>query len=229
MNGDIQYDLTTLALNNGEQIEDFHIIFLRLKQEIALYGETVSPTRFLFQYMKALSNIYKLKALIVPNMTYIITLPNNNGKYAVYIGVNINGIYLYLEIIQVPKKITTSVQRSHHLIHSPSINNYIASLLPVIAALRMIQKIICKVCVRIGHKDDACIIHCPKFLPPKLNHQESGTSNIQKINSNPEPLIPTLALYVELSWEDLIVMPLIMVMLSFTLQSLQLNLTLNLF
>ena len=28
MNGDVQFDLATLTLNNGEQLEDFHSIFL---------------------------------------------------------------------------------------------------------------------------------------------------------------------------------------------------------
>ena len=54
MNGDIQYDLATLAFNNGEQLEDFHRIILRLQQEIILFGETAYPNRLLFQYTKAL-------------------------------------------------------------------------------------------------------------------------------------------------------------------------------
>ena len=49
--------------------------------------------------MKALSKSYKLKALIAPNMTDLITLLDNSVKYAVYTGVNINGLYLYLEKI----------------------------------------------------------------------------------------------------------------------------------
>ena len=31
-NGDVQYDLATLELNNGEQVEDFCIIVIRLQQ-----------------------------------------------------------------------------------------------------------------------------------------------------------------------------------------------------
>ena len=54
MNGDIQYDLATLAFNNGEQLEYFHRIILRLQQEIILFGETAYPNRLLFQYTKAL-------------------------------------------------------------------------------------------------------------------------------------------------------------------------------
>ena len=64
MNGDVQYDLATLASNNGEQIEDFHRRILRLQQEIMLYGEIVSPTRLLIQYMKALTKSEKLKHLL---------------------------------------------------------------------------------------------------------------------------------------------------------------------
>ena len=60
MNGDVQYDLATLAFKNGEQLEDFHSSILRLQQEIMLSGEIVSPTRLLFQYMKALENSEKL-------------------------------------------------------------------------------------------------------------------------------------------------------------------------
>ena len=42
MNGDVQSDLATLAFNNREQLEDFHSRILKLKQEITLFGETVS-------------------------------------------------------------------------------------------------------------------------------------------------------------------------------------------
>ena len=38
MNGDVQSDISTLVFNNGEQIEDFHSIILRLQQEIMLSG-----------------------------------------------------------------------------------------------------------------------------------------------------------------------------------------------
>ena len=54
MNGDVQFDLDTLAFKSGEQLEDFYSIIIRLQQEINLYGETVSTTRLIFQYMKAL-------------------------------------------------------------------------------------------------------------------------------------------------------------------------------
>ena len=49
INGDVQSNLSTLAFNNGEQLEDFHIRILILKQEIIFSGESVSPTRLIFQ------------------------------------------------------------------------------------------------------------------------------------------------------------------------------------
>ena len=48
-------------------------IVIRLQQEIILYGEIFSPTRLLFQYTKALSKSYKLKASIAPNELLIKT------------------------------------------------------------------------------------------------------------------------------------------------------------
>ena len=86
MNCGVQSDPSTLEFNNGEQLEDFHRIILRLQQEIILFGETVSPTIILFQYTKLLSNSDKLELFIAPKMTYLITFLDNNGKYAVYIG-----------------------------------------------------------------------------------------------------------------------------------------------
>ena len=64
--------------------------------------------------MKALSKIEKLKLFIVPKIKDIITLLENIGKYDVYTGGNINGIYSYLEMIVSPTAFTTYVQRSHH-------------------------------------------------------------------------------------------------------------------
>ena len=110
MNGDIQSDLSTLAFNNGKQIEDFHTRIIRLQQEIMLSGETVFPKRLLFQDTKSLSNIDKLKTLVAPKMTDLITFLENNGKYAVYTGGNINGIYHYLDMIGSPTTLTTSDQ-----------------------------------------------------------------------------------------------------------------------
>ena len=53
----------------------------------------------IFQYMKPLSKSNKLKALIEPNMIYLITFLDKNGNSAVYTGGNIHGLYLYMEII----------------------------------------------------------------------------------------------------------------------------------
>ena len=63
----------------------------------------------------------------------------------------------------------------------------------------------------------------------QMKHQESGTSILQQVTSNPGPLLPTPALWFQISWGGLIIIPLIMVMLRFTLHIYQLNLTLNLF
>ena len=91
-NDDVQYDIATLAFKNGEQLEDFHSRILRLQQEIMLSGEIVSPTRLLFQYMKALTNSEKLGYFIVPKMTDLITFFDNNRKSVVYTEGDIHGI-----------------------------------------------------------------------------------------------------------------------------------------
>ena len=74
MNDDVKYDLSTLKLKNGEQLEEFHGRILRLQQEIILSGEIVSPTRLLLQYMRELSKSDKVRDFIAPNITDIITL-----------------------------------------------------------------------------------------------------------------------------------------------------------
>ena len=168
MNGDVQSDIATLAFKNGEKIEDFHRRILRLRQEIMHSGEIFSPIRLLFPYMKALKKSEKLRSFIAPKMTDLLTFFDNNGKYAVYTGVDIHGIYPYLEMIGSPTTLTTSGQSSHHFVHSSSRNNDAATLQTVIVALRTRQKIICEYCGRIGHKADACIIRGPKFLPPSI-------------------------------------------------------------
>ena len=171
MNGDFQSDLATLAFNNGEQLEDFQSRILRLQQEIMLSGEIVSPTRLLFQYMKALTNSEKLRAFIAPKMKNFITLLEKNVKSAVYEVGDIHGIYRYLDIIEAPTTLTASGQRSRHFGHLSSSNNDAATLQPVISALRMIHKSICGLCGRIGHKSDVCIICGPKFLPQSLRRK----------------------------------------------------------
>ena len=93
--------------------------------------------------MKELSKSYKLKSFIDPKMADLIKLLDNNGKSAVYKGVNIHAIYHYIDMIGATTKCTTSGQCSHHFDPSSSINNDTAYLQPVIAALCMRQKSIC--------------------------------------------------------------------------------------
>ena len=102
-----------------------------------LSGEIVSPTIILLQYMKALTKSEKLKAFMAPNMTDLITFIDTKGKYAVYYGGDIHGIYRYLEIIGAPTTLTTSSHRSNHFGPSSSSNNYATTLQPVIADLRI--------------------------------------------------------------------------------------------
>ena len=90
--------------------------------------------------MKALSKSDTLRAFIASKMTDIITLLDNNGKYAVYTGGDINGIYRYLDMIGYPTKLTTSIQCSNNFSPLSSINNDASTLQPVIASLRTIQK-----------------------------------------------------------------------------------------
>ena len=168
MNDDVQSNIAILGFKIGEHLEDFNSRIIRLQQEINLSGETVYPTRRLFQYMKALSKSDELKAFIVRNMKYLVTFLDNNGKYAVYKWVNIRGSYSYLEIIGDPTSLTTSVHHSRHLGPSSSINNYKKSLQTDIADICMRQKSICKWCGSIVHKTDACIICVPKFPPPSI-------------------------------------------------------------
>ena len=103
MNSDVQYDLATLAFNNGEQLEGFHSRIIILQQEIIVSGDIVSPTRILLQYMKAFSKIDKLRAFIAPKMADLITFLDNNIKYTVYKVGDMHGIYFYLEMIRSPK------------------------------------------------------------------------------------------------------------------------------
>ena len=103
MNGDVQSDIATLAFKNGEQLEYFHSMIIRIQQENMLSRENFSPTILLFHYMKALSKIDKLRAFIAPKMIDIITLLDNNGKYAVYTGGYIHGICRYLEMVGAPQ------------------------------------------------------------------------------------------------------------------------------
>ena len=63
----------------------------------------------------------------------------------------------------------------------------------------------------------------------QMNHQYNGTSNLRQFTSNPGPILPKPTLWFQLSWVGLIIMPLIMVMLRFTLKSFQLSLNRNQF
>ena len=63
----------------------------------------------------------------------------------------------------------------------------------------------------------------------QMNHQESVASNLQQLTSNPLPLHPTPALWYQLSWGEIIIMPLIIVVLKSHFRIFWLNLTLNQF
>ena len=114
-----------------------------------LAGETVSPARLLFQYLKPLSNIDKLIAFFTPKITNLIKLFDNNGKSTVYTRGDIHGICCYLDINGAPTTLTTSGQSSHHFTPSSSTNNDTSYIQPVIADLRMRENIICELCGRI--------------------------------------------------------------------------------
>ena len=131
MNGDVQYDLSTLASNNREQLEDLNGIIIRPQQEITLYWETVSPTRLLFQYTNELSNINKLKSFIAPNTTDLITLLDNNRTLALYTVLNIHGINHYIEIIGSPTTLTTLGHHYHNFGPSSSTNIDTSNFQPV--------------------------------------------------------------------------------------------------
>ena len=60
----------------------------------------------------------------------------------------------------------------------------------------------------------------------QMNHREVVTANLQNLTSTTGPLLQKTALWFQLSWGGIIIMPLIMVMLKFPLQSFQLSLTL---
>ena len=57
-------------------------------------------------------------------MIYLITFLDNNGKLTVYTGVNIHGIYLYLDMIGPQKTLINSGQVFLHFGPSSSTNNY---------------------------------------------------------------------------------------------------------
>ena len=63
----------------------------------------------------------------------------------------------------------------------------------------------------------------------QMNHQECGTSKLRQFTSNPPPLLPRQFLWFHISWGDSIIMQLIMMMSSFTLQIIPWNIPLTLF
>ena len=73
--------------------------------------------------MKSFSNSDKLKAFIATKTKYLIKFLDNDGKYTFYTGGNIDGIYLYLEMIGAPTTLNTSGQRYNLFGPSYSINN----------------------------------------------------------------------------------------------------------
>ena len=87
--------------------------------------------------MKALKKSEKLKAFMATKMTDLINFIDTIGKYTVYDGGDIHGIYRYLETIGAPTTLTTSSHRSNHYCPSSFSNNDAKTLQPVIAALRM--------------------------------------------------------------------------------------------
>ena len=137
--------------------------------------------------MKAWSNSYKLKAFIVPKITYIVKFFDNNGISAVYTRVIIHGIYCYLEIIGDPTTLTTSVQRSHNSGLSTSTNNDRETPQPVIAALCVFHKTICKFCDGVGDKAGFFIIRGPKLLPPSIRRNMNQFNALHNDKPNEPP------------------------------------------
>ena len=123
-----------------------------------LSREIVSTTILLFHYMKALSKSDKLRAFIVHKMTYLITLLDNNGKYDVYTGGYIHGIYRYLEIVGDPTTLTTLGQHSHHF--GPSFSR------------KMMQKLSSQL-LQLSARDRRIFVDVVEELDTKLMHASS--------------------------------------------------------
>ena len=101
-----QFELATLAFKQGEKLESFYIRILIPQKKVKISRWGLYPTIILFQYMQALSNSFKIKSFIVPNITYLITFPDKNLKSYVYTEGNIHGLYCYLYIIGDPNNLT---------------------------------------------------------------------------------------------------------------------------
>ena len=156
----------------------------------------------------------------------------------------IHGIYCYIEMIGAPNNLTYSGHNYNRFCTLSSTKNYTESIQPVIAYLRVWQKTILKFCGKI----DTSLIpesyvsttyshqvlgerwtNSTTFMAMKqLIHQERGTANLHQFTSNTRSLLPKLALWFWLSWGDLFIVPLIMVMLRFNLKIIHLNLPLTL-
>ena len=90
-------------------------------------------------------------------------------------------------MIGAPTTLTTSGQHCRHFSLSCSINNDTAYIQLVIAAIHMIQKSICELYGRIGHKADACIIRGPKLLPPILRRNMNMFNALHGEETNEHP------------------------------------------
>ena len=90
-------------------------------------------------------------------------------------------------MIGAPTILTTSGQHYRHFSPSSSIKNYAETLQPVVASLHTRQKSICECCGRIGHKADACIIRCPKFLPTSLRRKMNQFNALHGDEPNETP------------------------------------------
>ena len=76
----------TLFILSKKKIEGFHVRILRIKEEINISVENVSPTRLLLQYKKSFPKSDKLRAYIAPKITDLIIFLDNNGKTEIYKG-----------------------------------------------------------------------------------------------------------------------------------------------
>ena len=104
--------------------------------------------------MEALSKRDKIKAPIATNIIYLITLLDNNGNLALYTGVNIHGIYHYLEMIGNPTTFNTLGYCSNHFGPSSYIKIDTKNIQPAIVSLSLKQRSICEFYGRIGNKSD---------------------------------------------------------------------------
>ena len=127
-----------------------------------LSGEIFSPTRLLFQYIKALTKSEKLRAFISPKMTYLITFPHNNGKSAVHTGGDIPGIFRYLEMIGAP---TTLTNPGHHFF-------ILALHLPA----TMMQRL-CSQLLQLSEGDRKVFVDAVEELEKNLIHVSSVVQN----------------------------------------------------